>query len=127
MLLKLLRAYNSHTMTEQERILRLENAFSTLVELARTQSERMDEYERRTEELARTQRETAEMLREVADAQKRLARAQEELTEAQKTTEANLSALTIIMADLGRAQARTERALASLTERFDQHVSSGEE
>jgi chromosome segregation ATPase len=39
-------------MTPEERILRLENAFSTLAELAKKESEGMDEYKRRTDELA---------------------------------------------------------------------------
>jgi hypothetical protein len=46
------------------------------------------------------------------EGQKRLTRAQAELAEAQKQTEANLSALTVIVADLGRA-------LTGLAERFD--------
>jgi hypothetical protein len=90
-------------MSTEERLLRLENAINLLVDLARTQSERMDEYERRSEELA----------------------------EAQRQTEAHLSVLAEVMADLGRAQTRTEvaltrteAALTSLTERFEQYISS---
>jgi ABC-type transporter Mla subunit MlaD len=40
----------------------------------------------------------------------------EELAEAQKQTEANLSTLTIIVAELGRAQTRTEQSLTKLSE-----------
>jgi predicted nucleic acid-binding Zn-ribbon protein len=76
----------------------------------------MDEYERRTEELAQTQK-------ELSEEQKLLTRAQKELTEAQKQTEANLSALMVIVADLGRAQLRTEQAITNLTERFDRNGS----
>jgi hypothetical protein len=96
-------------MSTEERVLRLENAFSTLVELARTQSERMDEYEHRSEELAKTQNRMEAHL--------------EELAEAQKQTGAQISALAEIMAELGRAQTRTEGALTRLTERFEQYIS----
>lgn len=90
-------------MSTEDRVLRLENSFNMLVELARTQSERMDEYERRSGELA----------------------------EAQKQTEAHISVLAEVMSELGRAQTRTEAALTrtevavtSLTERFEQYISS---
>jgi hypothetical protein len=116
-------------MKTEDRVLRLENAFSTLVELARTQSERLteskrqtkilielgktqngckDKYERRTEGLAQAQKELVEV-------QKELAKVQKELAEAQKQTEANLSTLTIAVADL-------ERALKRLARRFDKHI-----
>jgi methyl-accepting chemotaxis protein len=97
-------------MSTEERVLQLENAFRTLVELAHTQSERMDEYERRSEELAVRMEKVAVRMEEVA--------------EAQKQTEAHISVLAQVMADLGRAQTRTEGALASLTERFEQYISS---
>jgi chromosome segregation ATPase len=97
-------------MGTEERVLRLENAFSTLVELARTQSERMDEYEHRSEEYERRSAEYE--------------RRSDELAEAQKQTQAHISVLAEIMADLGRAQTRTEVALTSLTERFEQYISS---
>jgi len=103
-------------MTTEERVLRLENAFSTLIELARTQSERMDEYERRTEELAQTQN-------KLAQTQNELTQTQKELTQAQKQTEANLSALATIVAEIGRAQLRTEQALTNLSERVDRYIS----
>jgi predicted nucleic acid-binding protein len=83
-------------MSTEERVLQLENAFKTLVELARTQNERMDEYERRSEELA----------------------------EAQKQTATHISVLAEVMAELGRAQTRTEAALTNLTERFEQYIIS---
>jgi chromosome segregation ATPase len=118
-------------------VLRLENSFSVLVELARTQSERMDEYEHRSEELAGAQIQTQARLEELAEAQKQtgvhleeLAEAQkqtgvrlEALAEAQKQTEAHISVLAQVMAELGRAQARTEGALTSLAERFDEYIS----
>ncbi len=91
-------------MTPEERILRLENAFSTLVELARTQSERMDEYERRTEDFHRRMEGIAERMEGIA--------------ESQKQTGANLSALTEIVAELGRAQKRTEEKLAQTDEQL---------
>jgi ABC-type transporter Mla subunit MlaD len=91
-------------MTPEERILRLENAFSTLVELARTQSERMDEYERRTEDFHRW----------MEDLQRRM----EGIAELQEQTGSNLSALTEIVADLGRAHQRTEEKLAQTNEQL---------
>ena len=105
-------------MKTEERVLRLENAFSTLVELARTQSERMDDYERRTEELAQTQKELAQAQKELTEEQKRLTGAQTELAESQNRTETNLSALTVIVAELGRAT-------TSLTEKVDKHIGGG--
>lgn len=108
-------------MSTEERVLQLEKAFRLLVDLARTQSERMDEYERRSEQFANE-----------------FDRRTGELVEAQKQTEAHLSVLSQIMANLGRAQARTEAALTnlgsaqtrteaaltSLTERFEQYITS---
>lgn len=44
------------------------------------------------------------------------------LVEMQKQTEANLSALTSIVCDLGLAQARTEKSLASLGEKLDRYL-----
>jgi chromosome segregation ATPase len=108
-------------MSAEERVLRLENAFSTLVGLARTQSERMDEYERRSEELAEAHERRS---KEIAEAQKQTESRIEGLAEAQKQTEAHISVLAKVMAHLGRAQTRTEKALASLTERFEQYISS---
>jgi DNA repair exonuclease SbcCD ATPase subunit len=94
-------------MSTEERVLQLENAFRMLVELARIQSERMDEYERRSEQLA-------------DEFDRRFG----ELTEAQKQTEAHISVLADVMSELGRAQTRTEAALTSLTERFEQYITS---
>jgi hypothetical protein len=51
-----------------------------------------------------------------------LVEAQRETQESQKQAAAGLSALVQIVADLGRAQTRTEQALASLTERFDRYI-----
>jgi anti-sigma-K factor RskA len=101
-------------MSTEERVLRLENAFHTLVELARTQSERMDESDHRFERL-------------VDEYDRRFA----EVAEAQKQTEAHISVLAEVMSELGRAQTRTEvaltrteAALTSLTERFEQYISN---
>jgi predicted nuclease with TOPRIM domain len=110
-------------MSTEDRVLRLENAFSTLVELARTQSERMDEYEHRSEELAVAQKRMDARMEELAEAQKRTEVRMGELAEAQKQTEAHISVLAQVMADLGRAQAHTEAALTSLTERFEEYIS----
>src|SRR5215213_2947934 len=117
-------------MTPEQRILRLENAFSTLVELARTQSERIDESDRRTEflaELAKTQSErtdgVVELIRAQSERTDEYGRRMEELVEAQKRTEAHLSVLATVVEGLGRAQALsvndkapTEKALTRLTE-----------
>ena len=112
-------------MNTEDRVLRLENAFSTLVELARTQSERMDESDHRFDKLVD---EYDRRFDKIVDEH---ARRFAELAEAQKQTEAHISVLAEVMADLGRAQARTEAALTrtegaltSLTERFEQYVSS---
>jgi flagellin-like hook-associated protein FlgL len=48
-----------------------------------------------------------------------LAASQKHVNESQAQTEANLSALTEIVSDLGRAQTRTEAALTALTQRVD--------
>jgi len=117
-------------MSAEDRVLRLENSFNTLVELARTQSERMDEYEHRSEELAVAQKQSEARIEELAVAQKRTEGRMEELAEAQKQTEAHISVLAQVMADLGRAQTgteraltRTEAALTSLAERFEEYIS----
>ena len=117
-------------MTTEDKVLRLENSLSTLVELARIHSERMDEYERRTEEMAQVQKQlteeqtrlTEEQIR-LTEEQIRLTEAQIRLTEAQKQTEINMSALITIVSDLGRSQLRTEKTLVTLIERFDQYIS----
>ncbi len=106
-----------------ERVLRLENALSTLVELARMQSERMDEYESRTGEHERRADEHERRTDEYERRTRELVQAQTELAEAQKQTEANLSALMVIVADLGRAQLRTERVLENLSEKVDRFIS----
>lgn len=110
-------------MSTEDRVLRLENSFNVLVELARTQSERMDEYEHRSEELAKAQIQTQARLDELAEAQKQTGARLEELAEAQKQTEAHISVLAQVMAELGRAQTRTEGALTRLTERFEEYIS----
>ena len=103
-------------MTPEERLLRLENAFSTLAELAKTQRDRMDNPERRIEllidlaggqnvrikECERLMEETRQTLKEVA--------------EAQKQNGAHLTVLNSIVEELGRAQRRTEEKLAETDE-----------
>lgn len=139
-------------MSPEERILRLENAFATLEELAakseiRTSdleehfkmltqlavsaSERADTHESwinslgtRMQELAELQRQTDARIAALVEAQRETEARLSELAEAQKQTSAHLSVLASIMQEVGRAQARTERALASLTERFEQYISS---
>lgn len=134
-------------MSTEERILRLEIAFNTLVELARTQSERMDEsdsrfeklvdeYDRRFEKLVdeydrRFEKLTDDYDRRFAELTDQYDRRFAEVAEAQKQAGAHISVLAEVMADLGRAQARTETALTrtegaltSLTERFEQYISS---
>lgn len=125
-------------MSTEERILRLENAFTTLEELAAKSDVRTSDLEKHFQmltQLAVSASERADTheswinslgtrMEELAESHKGLAEAQGELAEAQKQTEAHLSVLSEVMTDLGRAQARTENALASLIERFEQYVSS---
>ncbi len=139
-------------MTPEERLLRLENAFSTLAELARLQKEstdglaeltraqsaRMDNSERRTElliDLAGAQnvriKECERLLEETRQILKEGAEAQKELREAQKQNEAHLAVLNSIVEELGRGQAEMQKALtrlensqASLNERFKQYIST---
>jgi hypothetical protein len=111
----------------EDRVLRLENAFSTLVELARTQCERMDEDERRTEELTQAQKELSDEQKPLTKRLKEPAESQKGLAQAQKQAEADLSALTIIMADLGRAQRQTDQAIAKSAERVDRNIRDHQE
>jgi hypothetical protein len=96
-------------MTPEERLLRLENALSTLAELAKAQSERTGNSERRIElliDLASTQhvriKECERQMEEIRQILKEGAEAQKELRELQKQNEAHLSVLSTIVAELGR-------------------------
>jgi hypothetical protein len=96
-------------MTPEERIIRLENAFSTLAELAKTQSERTENSERRIElliDLASVQnvriKECERQMEEIRQILKEGAVAQKELRELQKQNEAHLSVLSTIVEELGR-------------------------
>ncbi|HEY0377513.1 MAG TPA: hypothetical protein VGC87_11370 [Pyrinomonadaceae bacterium] len=98
-------------MPPEERILRLENAFTTLAELAKKESERTDKSERRIElliDLASAQniriKECERLLEEVGQTLKEGAEAQKELREAQRQTEAHLSVLSTIVEQLGRVK-----------------------
>jgi gamma-glutamyl:cysteine ligase YbdK (ATP-grasp superfamily) len=93
----------------EERLVRLENAFSTLAELAKAQSERTENSERRIElliDLASTQhvriKECERQMEEIRQILKEGAEAQKELRELQKQNEAHLSVLSTIVAELGR-------------------------
>lgn len=124
-------------MSTEERVLRLENAFTTLEELAAKSNERTSDLEKHFKmltQLAVSANERADtheswinslgtQMDELAESQKGLTGAQKELVEAQRQSAAHLSVLAEIVRDLGRAQTRTEDALASLTERFEQYVS----
>ncbi|HVG34094.1 MAG TPA: hypothetical protein VM911_13480 [Pyrinomonadaceae bacterium] len=77
-------------MTTEERLLRLENAFTTLVELARNIDERLDNHDSRMH-----------------------------------TFEANLSALTDIVAGIARNQQRTDAQLSSLAALVEKYLHAG--
>jgi predicted nucleic acid-binding Zn-ribbon protein len=87
----------------ERRVTRLEEAFVTLIELARSHSEGMDELRAAQVELS-----TAQV--ELSTAQVELSTAQVELSTAQAETEHKLAALV-------DAQIRTEEALSRLTTR----------
>jgi predicted nuclease with TOPRIM domain len=124
-------------MTPEERLLRLENALSTLAELAKAQSERTENSERRIGlliDLASTQhariKECERQMEEIRQTLKEGAEAQKELREAQKQNEAHLAVLNSIVEELGRGQAEMQKAMtrlensqASLNERFEQYIS----
>lgn len=86
----------------EPRIRNVEEAMQMLTQLALRADERMDTLDQHADDFDKKMGELAEM---------------------QKLTEANLSALTSIVADLGRAQTRTEKALASLSEKLDRYIS----
>jgi outer membrane protein TolC len=86
-------------MNVDDRVLRLENAFATLVEIQRGLEERFDNHEK--------------WINELGAAQAELTRAQAELAQAQ--------------AELAQAQARTEERLNTLINVFERHLSEGRE
>jgi aspartate oxidase len=99
-------------MTTEERLLRLENAFATLSELAAKSNERHDSADDRLDKLLTlafsadermSQQQT--WINELGAEQVRLARAQAELTRAQE--------------QLAAAQERTEAAMAETNERLN--------
>lgn len=77
-------------MTTEERLLRLENAFTTLVELARNIDERLDNNDSRV-----------------------------------TTIEANLSALSYIVAEVAKNQRRTDEQLNNLAFLVERYISGG--
>jgi methyl-accepting chemotaxis protein len=118
-------------MSTEERILRLENAFTGLEELAAKSDERTSDLQKHFEmltQLAVNASERADTheswINSMGTRMEELAESHKELAEAQRQTEAHLSVLAEIMRDLGHAQARTEKALERLTERFEQYINS---
>ena len=77
-------------MTTEERLLRLENAFATLVELARNTDERLDDNNSRV-----------------------------------TTIEANLSALSDIVAEVAKNQKRTDEQLNNLAILVERYIGRG--
>ena len=85
-------------MTTEERLLRLENAFATLAELAAKSNERHDSADDRLDKLLTLALSADERLsqqqawiNELGEAQARLAQAQAELSQAQARTEAAMA------------------------------------
>ena len=58
-------------MSTEERVIRLENAFSTLIELARVQSERLDEPNERLTALGNNLTALSQIVVEIAQGQRR--------------------------------------------------------
>jgi outer membrane protein TolC len=105
-------------MDVDDRLLRLENAFATLVEIQRGLEERFDTHEQWINELGGAQTELTKSQADLAQAQAELTQAQAELAQAQ--------------AELAQAQARTEAVLAETGERlnslinvFERHLTEG--
>lgn len=106
-------------MTVEERVIKLENAFSTLAQLAARSDSRTSENEqslRTLVELARVQSERLD------ESNERLA-----------AIESNLVALSQIVVELGQAQRRADERMAQMDERLDRlaalverHVSGGD-
>jgi ABC-type transporter Mla subunit MlaD len=118
-------------MSTEERVLRLENAFATLEELATKSDERTSDLEKHFKMLPQLAVSASERpdtheswINSLGTRMEELAESHKELAEAQRQSEAHLSVLAQIVRDLGHAQARTEKALERLTERFEQYISS---
>lgn len=86
-------------MSVEDRVLRLENAFATLVEIQRGLEERFENRDK--------------WINELGESQTELTKAQAELAQAQ--------------GELAKAQARTEENLNTLIEVFERHLSEGRE
>jgi archaellum component FlaC len=86
-------------MTTEERLLRLENAFTTLVELSRNMDERIDDSNER----------------------------QSTLENNLSALENNLTALSQIVIELAQAQQRTDERLDRLAALFERHISEHDE
>jgi septal ring factor EnvC (AmiA/AmiB activator) len=99
-------------MSVEDRVLRLENAFATLVEIQRGLEERFDTHETWINELGRHQAELTATQAELTVTQAELTAAQAELTAAQ-------AELTAAQAELTKAQARTEATLVETNERLN--------
>lgn len=107
-----------------ERTSDLEEHFRMLTQLTVSASERADTHESWINSLGTRMEELAESQKGLTEAQKQTEARLSELAEAQKQTEAHLSVLASVMAELGRAQTRTENAVANLNVRFEQYISS---
>jgi predicted nucleic acid-binding Zn-ribbon protein len=120
-------------MTTEERLLRLENAFATLSELAAKSNERHNSTDDRLDKLLTLALSADERMsqqqawiNELGTGQVRLTRTQAELTVAQAeitVAQAEITAaqgqLTAAQAELAAAQARTEAAMAETNERLN--------
>lgn len=118
-------------MSTEERVLRLEKAFTNLEELAAKSDERtsdLEEHFKMLTQLAVSASERADTheswinslgtpMEKLGTRMEEVGTRMEEVAEAQKQTTAHLSVLTEIMGDLGRAH-------TSLTKRFEEYISS---
>jgi chromosome segregation ATPase len=110
-------------MSDEERILRLENAFATLAELAALAHAKDARQDARLNELSESFGMLVEMLRRHDERLDELRASQTELSEAQTETEHKLAALVDAqirgeeaMKELRAAQAETDRKLAMLAD-----------
>ena len=116
-------------MTAEERLLRLENAFTTLVELARNMDERLDDHHSRLStletnlsalsdivaEVAKSQRRTDEQLKIVAASQRQTEEQLKIVAASQRQTEEQLK---IVSAN----QRRTDEQLNSLAATVERYI-----
>jgi hypothetical protein len=98
-------------MTTEERVLRLENAFATLSEMVAQEATRTDA--------------VLQLVRDHDERMETQTNWINQLGSAQALIEANLSALTVIVRELGQAQSRTDERLNKLSELLAQHVHDG--